>query len=136
MKTPQANFWIFDIWCFQISKFFSETYYLVPLSHSLIVSNCLLIFSLCSFISNFKLSISSLLLLVSFGLFCFLFYLFHLDVCLCGGGVKFLLDWNWFLTLFSFSISLTDCFKLFTDFLTVFFHFKLQTLYLITVIAS
>ena len=38
--------------------------------------------------------------------------------------------------LFSSSISLTDCFKLFIDFLTVFFHFKLQTLYLITVIAS
>ena len=62
-KEFSLAFWylmFLNIKVFLRDLFFSSS---ISLSNLLIVSNCLLILSLCSYISNFKLSISSLLLL-------------------------------------------------------------------------
>ena len=71
-------------------------FFLDTISNSLFVSNSLLIFSLCSFIWNFKLYHITVIASISF--FCFLFYLFHLDVYLSRGGVDLLLGWSKFPT--------------------------------------
>ena len=95
--------WQLILKVFLWNLFFSSS---ILLSNSLIVSNCLLIFSLFSFILNFELCLTTVVTSIKFDIFCFLFYLFHLDVYLSDSGVKFLLYWNKFLTeIIKFSLS-------------------------------
>ena len=75
-----------NIKVFLRNLFFSSS---ISSSNSLIVSNCLLIFSLCYSFQTSN-SLSPITVIVSFSIFCFLFYLFHLDVYLSGCGVRLL----------------------------------------------